>query len=89
MKTNYKFEITENYFHGGQHIAYATSLETAARSCNRHDRCSIYDKGMSQPRCCCGGPHIRHADGSELSYAEGNELDRIYYDMQCGRIPRR
>ena len=85
----YNYEIIENKFHGGAHIAYATTLETAARSANRHDTCTVYDKGQSFPRCCCGGPQIRRADGSALTPGEELKLEEIYYDMHCGRIPKR
>lgn len=83
------YEIVENSFHGGHHIAFAHSLLSAAQSANRHDKCSVYDKGQSFPRCCCGGPQIRHSDGSTLTPDETAKLDQIYYDMSCGRIPKR
>lgn len=85
----YNYEIIESNFHGGAHIAYATTLETAARSANRHDTCTVYDKGQCFPHCCCGGPRIRRADGSALAPGEALKLEEIYYAMHCGRIPKR
>lgn len=77
----YNYEIIESKFHGGAHIAYAASLETAARSANRRDTCA-------GGRCCCGGPQIRRADGSALTPSEALKLEEIYYAMHCGRIPK-
>lgn len=89
MKKNYLYEIVENEFHGGGHLAYATTLENAARAANRLDRCSVVDKGQSQPRCCCGGPAIRFADGRKLDEKTRDELEEICYKMQSGTIRSR
>jgi hypothetical protein len=48
---NYRYEITENKFHGGAHIAYSNTLINAVKTANRNDSCA-------RSGCCCGGPNI-------------------------------
>lgn len=75
MRQNYRYEVVENPFHGGRHIAYAISLETAMRSADRHDNCT--GRG-----CICGGPVIRNADGTLLSAADYDKMCYLSYDMR-------
>lgn len=77
MKKNYCYEIIENSFHGGRHIAYATSLENAILSAKRHDCCS--GRG-----CECGGPEIWNTDGSCLSREQLDEKWFLRWKMRNG-----
>lgn len=89
MSKKYKYEIIENPFHGGNHIGYSNTLIGAARRANREDHCTIYDSGMASHRCSCGGPCVRNADGSPLSYSNRERLNEIYYLMHLGKISKK
>lgn len=65
-----KYEILENKQHGGEHIVYSDSVINAASRIFRGCGC------CDSTDCKCGGPQVRHRDGSELTREEKEMFDK-------------
>jgi hypothetical protein len=69
----YRFEIKANPFHGGAHIAYSGTLESAVRRISK-DSCVNGKSG-----CTCGGPIIVDLSDYEWEPDEWNKaLERAW-----------
>jgi hypothetical protein len=75
-KLGCKFEIVENSFHGGRHVAYAKTMESGYRAIRK-----LEPKGCSSGNCVCGGLQLVFTDGHSMTEDETMEMKQAAYNV--------